>query len=172
MNNLDYALCKLCSWKLQWLLNDLWPHICWVTCVFIPKNHCFQVPLKSLKVCVRSDQLCAELSFWDQWPHMTFDHIWWHTFWGHTVFFFHIGIFTSESYWHPSKCAQMISFWTSWYNDLKWPLTPLIMWPCGPTRWSLHPSPICGAVFRDQVQPGPDFPLLWKVWAGLLLQPD
>ena len=149
----------------------LTPHLLGHMCVYTQES-LFPSPFEILEsVCTQWPIMCrviilGSMTSHDLWPHMM-------TYLLRSYgFFFHIGIFTSETYWRPSKCAQMISFWTSWYNDLKWPLTPLIMWPCGLTRWSLHPSPICGAVFRDQVQPGPDFPLLWKVWAGLLLQPD
>ena len=70
--------------KGQWPLDDLWPHICWgLMCVTLPKDHCFQVPWKYIKVCGYSDLFAKknlnQRSLTPRWPltpHLLRSHVW------------------------------------------------------------------------------------------------
>ena len=53
--------------KGHWPLDDLWPTCVEVTCVTLPKDHCFQVPWEYINGCVYSDQFCKI-------PHTTYGH--------------------------------------------------------------------------------------------------
>ena len=74
--------------KGHWPLDDLWPHICWVTCVTLPKDHYVQVPWKYIKVCGYSDPFCKNLNqrpLTPRWTkgHWPLDDLWHHICWGH-----------------------------------------------------------------------------------------
>ena len=61
----------------HWPLDDLWRPNVEVTCVSLPKDHCWQVPWEYINVCRYSDQFC-ELPTKGQWP---LDDLWPHICW-------------------------------------------------------------------------------------------
>ena len=129
--------------KGQWPLDDLWPHICWVLCVTLPKDHCVQVPWKYIKVCGYSDLFCKnnlnQRSLTPRWPltpHLWRSHVW-----------LYPRIIVSKSHENTSKCVDTVNLFAKTWTKGHWPLDEL--WPhicwghmCDSTQGSLCPSPM------------------------------
>ena len=109
--------------KGQWPLDDLWPHICWVLCVTLPKDHCVQVPWKYIKVCGYSDLFCKknlnQRSLTPRWPltpHLWRSHVW-----------LYPRIIVSKSHENTSKCVDTVNLFAKTWTKGHWPLDDL--WP-------------------------------------------
>ena len=126
--------------KGHWPLDDLWPHICEVTCVTLSKDHRVQVPLKYIKVCGYSDRFCKNLNQrsltprWPLTPHLLRSHVW-----------LYPRIIVSKSHENTSKYVDIVTVFAKTWTKGRWLLNDL--WPhicwghvCDSTQGSLCPS--------------------------------
>ena len=113
-----------------------------VLCVTLPKDHCFQVPWKYIRVCGYSDLFAKNLnqrSLTPRWPLTSYllrSHVWLYPM-----------IIVSKSHENTSKHVDTVTLFAKNWTKGHWPLDDL--WPhicwghmCDSTQGSLCPSPM------------------------------
>ena len=128
--------------KGHWPLDDLWPPHLLRSYVWLPKDHCVQVPRKYIKVCGYSDLFCKNLKQrsltprWPLTPHLLRSHVW-----------LYPRIIVSKSHENTLKYVHTVTLFAKTWTKGQWPLDDL--WPhicwglmCDSTQGSLCPSPM------------------------------